>query len=152
MDLTWVNPARGDFMAAEMTAFLLAWLEALECPVIPRPSPGCLCGRNWGWPHWAHLAHSLGIPVIEPGVELDSMLEVQVIGKKVIGPNVATESSCLTWAQQLSAAAAQEISYYRFHIIANGLSLAHAHVGLNRLGDNELQALKYLIKTRIQGG
>jgi hypothetical protein len=151
-DLTWVNPARGAFMAAEITAFLLAWLETLECPVIPRPSPGCLCGRNWGWPHWAHLAHSLGIPVSEHCVELDSMLEVHVIGNKVIGPDVAAESSCLTWAHQLSAAAAQEISCYHFNKTANSLSLGHAQIELKRLGDDELQALKYLIKTRIQGG
>jgi hypothetical protein len=46
-----------------MTAFLLAWLTALECPVVNAPAPGCLCGPAWTPAHWITTAHSVGLPV-----------------------------------------------------------------------------------------
>ena len=61
-DLPHIVASDRPYVAAEMTAFLLAWLSALECPVINRPTPQCLCGPAWGREKWANLAMSLGIP------------------------------------------------------------------------------------------
>jgi hypothetical protein len=54
-----------DFVAAEMQAFLLAWLTSLRCPVVNRPTPACLAGPAWGPERWIHEAVKLGIPAAE---------------------------------------------------------------------------------------
>ena len=61
-ELTRIVAADRRYVAAEMTAFLLAWLASLSCPVLNRPTPSCLAGPNW-WPErWVHLATRLGVP------------------------------------------------------------------------------------------
>jgi hypothetical protein len=52
------------YVAAEMTAFLLAWLTELQCPVINRPSPVCLTGPFWRREQWVSVAHAVGLPVL----------------------------------------------------------------------------------------
>ena len=61
-ELPEIVPEDRAYVAAEMTAFLLAWLAALPCPVLNRPTPTCLGGPNWWTERWVHLAHRLGIP------------------------------------------------------------------------------------------
>lgn len=58
--------AAGDrsYVAAEMTAFLTAWLSDLSCPVLNRPTPACLMGPLLRQEEWVHLAAGLGIPVV----------------------------------------------------------------------------------------
>jgi hypothetical protein len=46
-----------------MTAFLLAWLSGLPCPVVNRPSPLGLAGPNLRPESWMALASKAGIPV-----------------------------------------------------------------------------------------
>jgi hypothetical protein len=58
-----IVPADRAYVAAEMTAFLVWWLSELVCPVLNRPSPGCLMGPNWRPQQWAHAAALAGIPV-----------------------------------------------------------------------------------------
>jgi hypothetical protein len=55
------------YAAAEMTAFLLAWLDACPCPVVNRPTPGCLNGPPWREAQWAHAASAVGLPVAAAG-------------------------------------------------------------------------------------
>jgi hypothetical protein len=62
-DLGQIVPADRAYVAAEMSAFLLAWLSALPCPVLNRPTPSCLAGPCWAPERWVHLAARLGIPV-----------------------------------------------------------------------------------------
>jgi hypothetical protein len=57
-----VSEDRG-YVAVEMTAFLASWLFDLTCPVLNRPTPGCLTGPNWRPAQWVHAAAQLGIPV-----------------------------------------------------------------------------------------
>jgi hypothetical protein len=52
-----------DYVAAEMQAFLFAWLSRLSCPVLNRPTPYCLSGPAWRNEHWIHAAAHIGIPV-----------------------------------------------------------------------------------------
>lgn len=57
-----VVPDNRDYVAAEMTAFLRAWLAGLACPLFNPPHNLCLNGPAWNPEHWAMLAASLGIP------------------------------------------------------------------------------------------
>lgn len=62
--LPHVVPADRDYVAAEMSAFLLAWLSALSCPVLNRPQAPSLMGAGWRWEQWVRCAHGLGVPVV----------------------------------------------------------------------------------------
>jgi hypothetical protein len=52
-----------EYVAAEMTAFLRAWLTSLPCPVLNRPSAASLLGPAWRPEQWVRAAAELGIPV-----------------------------------------------------------------------------------------
>lgn len=62
-ELWRIRPAERTYVATEMTAFLLAWLSRLPCPVLNRPTPGCLAGPGWRPEQWLHMAARVGIPV-----------------------------------------------------------------------------------------
>lgn len=62
-DVLRVDAADRAYAAAEMSAFLLAWLSALPCPVINRPSSSCLAGPLWRPQRWAVAAASVGLRV-----------------------------------------------------------------------------------------
>jgi hypothetical protein len=51
------------YVAAEMTAFLTAWLSALDCPVLNRPRASSLLAPSWRHEQWVYAAAQLGIPV-----------------------------------------------------------------------------------------
>jgi hypothetical protein len=55
-----VHPDDRQYAAAEMQAFLLAWLDSLECPVLNRPSPSNLSGPGWSTSQWVQRARRLG--------------------------------------------------------------------------------------------
>jgi len=50
------------FVAAEMTALLIAWLSSLTCPVVNRPTPASLMGPGWYPEQWLRAASDVGIP------------------------------------------------------------------------------------------
>ncbi|MCP9934996.1 hypothetical protein KBZ08_13860 [Cyanobium sp. Candia 9D4] len=149
LELTWIQSPRRQFVAAEMTAFLLAWLEGLGCPVIDRPSPGCLCGRNWGWSHWAAHASGLGIPVRDQGPDPGRTRLVTMVGDTVIGAGADEEAA---WARRLGAGAGQEMASFRFQGEGPARALVQARVGLDRVGAAELDALDRLLEQRLEAG
>jgi hypothetical protein len=55
-ELAWIDPADRTYLAAEMNAFLVAWLHMLPCPVVNRPTSTSLAGPAWGPVHWAAAA------------------------------------------------------------------------------------------------
>src|SRR5215831_16423869 len=61
-DLPHIVASDRAYVAAEMSAFLLAWLTALDCPLVNRPTPQCLSGPMWRPEQWVVAANSLGIP------------------------------------------------------------------------------------------
>jgi hypothetical protein len=63
-DLEHVATEDRPYVSAEMTAFLLAWLTGLACPVLNRPQPDCLCGPAWRRERWVRLAGILEIPAL----------------------------------------------------------------------------------------
>jgi hypothetical protein len=63
-ELVSINRADRAFVAAEMTAFMTAWLSQLSCPVLNRPSALSLCGPPWRHEEWTHLACTLRVPAV----------------------------------------------------------------------------------------
>jgi hypothetical protein len=61
-ELLSIAAAHRKYVAAELNAFLLAWLAAQTCPVLNRPTAGCLAGPNWRAEQWTLAAARLGIP------------------------------------------------------------------------------------------
>lgn len=51
------------YIATEMTAFLLAWLSALPCPVLGKPTATSLAGPELRQEEWVHLAARNGVPI-----------------------------------------------------------------------------------------
>jgi hypothetical protein len=62
-DLAHITPEDRSFVASEMTAFLLSWLDEFNCPLLNRPTSTCLSGPGWRAERWTRLVHELGIPV-----------------------------------------------------------------------------------------
>lgn len=60
-DLPHVVATERSYVASEMTAFLLAWLSALPCRVINRPTPLSLVGPAWRPEQWTHAARRAGL-------------------------------------------------------------------------------------------
>ena len=108
------------YVAAEMTAFLLAWLTQLSCPVVNRPVPYCLAGPCWRPERWARTAAKLAIPV--RSVRRDSADNAEwaapsaPIGVTVIGDRWFGEMTDLTGEQavQLARAADADVLYAIF--------------------------------------
>lgn len=101
-DLAGVHAADRGYAAAELAAFLLAWLDDCPVPVISRPEPGSLNGPAWSAAQWALAAHLAGLAVLplrlgsspesagdSPGACADGVpldrVTVTVIGDQVIG-------------------------------------------------------------------
>lgn len=63
-DLGHIVAEDREYVAVEMTAFLVAWLASLTCPILNRPTPECAAGPNWRREQWVHTAALLGMPVL----------------------------------------------------------------------------------------
>ncbi len=119
-ELDHVAPEDAAYVASEMTAFLLAWLSTLACPLLNRPAPESLCGSTWRAERWIRFAAGLGIPV-QP-VHRDSRddssagcepfaASVTVVGERCFG---AVDSSLADHARRLAAAAGVGLLEVRF--------------------------------------
>jgi hypothetical protein len=62
-ELVYLAPGDRAYVAAEMSAFLVSWLSALECPVLNRPVPSSIAGPSWRPELWAALAAMAGMRV-----------------------------------------------------------------------------------------
>jgi hypothetical protein len=104
-----------EYVAAEMHAFLFAWLSGLPCPVVNRPSAYCLAGPYWKHEQWLHTAGQLGIDV-EPAhrkitcgtlsrsrdVLLDNVTAITIAGNHHMG---SCDPVLVGQARQVTAAA-----------------------------------------------
>lgn len=113
-------PADRPFVAAEMTAFLLAWLSRLDCPVVNRPSPTCLCGPYWRHERWVWAARQAGIPVdrfrrdtrvLSSPRESAPAATVLIVGNRCFGD---VHSSLKLQAQQLAQMAGFDLLSVEF--------------------------------------
>jgi hypothetical protein len=136
-DLPRIVPEDRGYVAAEMTAFLTAWLSGLTCPVLNRPSPGSLAGPCWARERWVRLAGEAGVParpvrrrarlgVDEPPEEIvGRATTVTVVGRRSFGPAGAPVHG---WARRLAEAAGAEILAAHFVGDGDGAALLTADV------------------------
>lgn len=129
-ELVQIRPEDREYVAAEMSAFLTAWLSSLSCPVLNRPTAACLCGPNWRPEQWAHAAAGVGIPVepmrrrvprrpaLESGVRHDGgavgdagAVGVTVVGDRCLGTR---ESTLAAQARRLAKVAGVDLVEVRF--------------------------------------
>jgi hypothetical protein len=92
-ELQDIQSAHRNYVAAELNAFLLAWLTAQTCTVINRPTPCCLAGPGWRPEQWVRAAAQMGIPAqtrrqVPNGNAVpiaEETLEVIAIGEQCFG-------------------------------------------------------------------
>jgi len=134
-ELTHIEFADRAYVAAEMTAFLIAFLAALRCPVLNRPGFASLSGPGWRQEQWIRAAVRVGVPVrsvrriVRPDVFLDRSrdtpdAELTIIGRRVFG---STDVNLTRWARAISAASNTQLLSLRFARQGDGYAL----VGVN---------------------
>jgi hypothetical protein len=109
-ELAHIADGDRDYVAQEMSAFLLAWMTELACPVIDRPTALSLagCGRS---PHeWAAIAHQHGLRA-DPLWSGDTT-GVTVVGGRPIGDD--GDGPLASAAVTITAAAARLLVTLRF--------------------------------------
>jgi hypothetical protein len=135
-DLAEIVPEDRGYISAEMTAFLLSWLLALECPVINRPTPTCLAGPYWSPERWLKVAADLCISVVpfrrslrpgaapQIGAPAPHTVSVTVVGTCTFGdaaPELASE------AHRLAEAVGCELLVVEFEGRERGARFIGAH-------------------------
>jgi hypothetical protein len=80
-DLPTLIPAERPYAAAEMSAFLVAWLGEMTCPVINRPQAGSINGPPWQADDWQLAAGAVGVPVAPRHVRVSLGADLQGFGR-----------------------------------------------------------------------
>ena len=120
-----IAPADRTYVAAEIHAFLFAWLSALRCPVLNRPAAFSLCGPAWRAEQWLHLAAHVGLGVeplhlvVKPGTDppadapalAHEAATVTIIGDRHIG---LVDPALISQAHRLAAAAGVDLLQVTF--------------------------------------
>lgn len=126
-ELGHIVPEDRSYVAAEMHAFLFAFLEALPRRVVNPPSPGCLYGPNIRAVQWRRLARQLGIPVEQDLRDVGGSptsyptIDVTVIFDQSIGK---PPQCALRWTQQLAQCVCVPYLTARYADVHGGLYLA----------------------------
>jgi hypothetical protein len=130
-ELGHIATADRDYVASEMTAFLISFVSALPCRVLNRPSAGSLSGPAWRREQWIWAAARAGIPVrpsqrsVRPNApaepDVDVAVEVTVIGDRVFG---TVEAHLAGWARSLAKTADVGLLGLGFARQASGYALA----------------------------
>ena len=76
-ELAHIADGDRDYVAQEMSAFLLAWMTELACPVIDRPTALSLAGCGRSRHEWAAIAH-------REGIRADPLWSGETIGVTVV--------------------------------------------------------------------
>jgi hypothetical protein len=108
-ELETIRIADRFYVAAEMTAFLIAFLSALPVRVLNRPCPGSISGPPWRPEQWIRAAALAGIPVMPARRSLrlassnppqtEAAAEVTVVGDHVIG---SVDARLADWSCKLA--------------------------------------------------
>ena len=96
-ELTGLHPEERRYAAAEMNAFLVAWLASLTCPMFNRPTATSLCGPAWSDVHWRIQAVRCGGRWAASGAEIRRVYVVD--GQCLNPPNDRMESVLLAVAK-----------------------------------------------------
>jgi len=153
-----IATADRSYVAAEMTAFPIAFVSTLSCKVLNRPSAGALCGPAWRPEQWIRAAARLGIPVrprrrsirlnapAEP--EADLAVELTVIGNRVFG---AVEAPLAGWALSLARAAGVGLLSLGFTRQASGFELATVNPSSDLNTPDRLDAAREFLLSDAEG-
>jgi hypothetical protein len=109
-ELGRIHPADRAYVAAETNAFLVAWLSALPCVVVNRPTTTSLCGPAWDALHWQCAAARIGLTWSDADDESGAH-EVVVCGERCVFARDDREAAMAT---ALSRAADTELLGVRF--------------------------------------
>jgi hypothetical protein len=114
------------YVAAEMHAFLFAFLRALPCRKVNQPSPACLYGPNLRGGQWRHLARELDIPVLcdtDPAAEGALESEIAVVGDRLLG---AASDEMARWSRRLARGAGVSYLRVRYRCCGDDVKLVEA--------------------------
>jgi hypothetical protein len=110
------------YVAAEMHAFLFAFLHSLPCRIANPPSPACLYGPNLRAIQLRRYAHELGIPVADGTGALASGAitgspegDVTVVGERVLGQ---ASEQVMYWSRQFARRCG--VPYLRIRFVGHG--------------------------------
>jgi hypothetical protein len=109
-DLAHIADGDRDYVAQEMSAFLLAWMTELACPVIDRPTAVSLAGCGRSAFEWAEIAH-------RQGLFADPLWPGETTGVTVVGGRAADHSRdgpLAAAAVTIAAAAERSLVTLRF--------------------------------------
>ena len=90
-ELSHVAREDRDYVAAEMTAFLTAWLAAAPFPVLNRPSAVSLLGPSWSPERWTAAA-------VRCGIACRTQLRRAAPGEEPVPPGAGADPATVTVA------------------------------------------------------
>jgi hypothetical protein len=154
-ELTHINAGDREYVAAEMTAFLLAWLSQLTCPLVNPPTAGCLSGPYWRTEGWVATAAGLGIPIHPVSRSSEEYgrqdtaapavgANVTVVGGRVLGE---VDASLANHARALAEQAGTPLLGVRFSSAAAGASFVGAELWPNLAAEGVAEAILDLFWT-----
>lgn len=96
-ELTQIMPGDREYVASEMTAFLVYWFSQLRCRVVNRPTPASLLGPGWSQVKWIHTAAQLGIPVrpVRRCIAAMSREPIEPLARTMTAPVTVVAGECL---------------------------------------------------------
>ena len=103
-ELVEIRPVDRAYVAAEINAFLLAWLTQFRGPRFNAPTPWSLCGPAWHEAKWTRLAARAGWPVAPDGNAAQSAQATVIAGQVFgdAGPELARHAARLAHACELA--------------------------------------------------
>ncbi|TMQ07446.1 MAG: hypothetical protein E6J90_05300 [Deltaproteobacteria bacterium] len=129
LDLPQIVAEDREYVAAELNAFLTAWLDTLPCPVLNRPSAGSLIGPAFSHERWLVAAARAGISVATrrhraPALDRPPAMAIAtVVGERWFG---AVEPEVGAQAVRLARAAGVELLTVRFTSASPGAAFTSA--------------------------
>jgi hypothetical protein len=157
-ELGHIATADRNYVASEMTAFLVAFVSALPGRVLNRPSAGSLSGPAWRQEQWIRAAAMAGIPIrpsqrsVRPNApalpETDVAVEVTVIGDRVFG---AAEARMAGWARSLAKAAGVGLLGLGFARHASGYALTSVNPSPDLDTPDRLDAAREFLLAGTEG-
>jgi len=109
-ELAWIAQEDRQYVAAEINAFLVAWLAALRCPVLNRPTATSLSGPAWSQIQWRVAAARADVPWADP-IEADTVAEVVFCGDLHCG---APSKRQVSYGTRLCAASGADLLGVQF--------------------------------------
>jgi hypothetical protein len=143
------------YVAAEMTAFLTAFLLDLPGRVLNKPAASTLSGPGWRREQWVRAASRAGIPVGSGHSVVDARVvgpaappiaaEVTVVGAQVFG---TADADLIGWSLRLAALADVDLLGIRFIRQGHGYAFSEVNPWPIVTYDGVLEAMRHMLTCR----